>query len=440
LLAGGAGSTDEIAWAFRKLLEAAAVERPLVAVFDDIQWGEEAFLDLLEHVAYLAADAPILLVCMGRPELLDRRPGWAGVLRLEPLDPDETDQLIDARLDGQELEPGVRQRIRAASGGNPLFVEEMAAMLLESDSSSVDVPPTIQALIATRLDQLEPAERTVVERASVEGEIFHRSAVQALTPDESRLTMRLTSLVRKGLIRPDKGQLPGEDAFRFGHLLIRDVAYDALPKSGRADLHERFSSWLEDYGRALVELDEISGYHLEQAYRYRMALAPVDDHGRELARHAAERLGAAGRRALRRADAPAAVNLLSRARTLLDAGDRAQLQVLPDLADALEQAGELVEAQDALVAAIEVARATGDRRAEWRAVVKQTSLETYTNPERQPTERVKETIERAIAELDALSDDLGLAKAWSVLAEEQVGLSNSRRMFERALGHAQRDR
>ncbi len=286
----GAASTDELAWAFRKLLEAVAGEQPLVAVFDDIQWGEEAFLDLLEHVAYLASDAPILLLSMGRPDLLERRPGWGGVLRLQPLPAEDAERLIGARLGERELEPEVRERILATAGGNPLFVQEMVAMLQESGSGAVAVPPTIQALLAARLDQLDPAERTVLERAAVEGEIFHRGAVQALTPGESQLTTRLTSLVRKELVRPDKAQFPGEDAYRFRHLLIRDAAYDALAKATRAELHERFADWLEEHGRDLVELDELIGYHLEQAYRHRTELGHGDTQTLATGERAAERL------------------------------------------------------------------------------------------------------------------------------------------------------
>ena len=141
----------------------------------------------------------------------------------------------------------------------------------------VVVPPTLRALLAARLDQLEPAERSVLERGAIEGEIFHRGAVQALAPDETQVTPRLAALVRKELIRSDRPQLAGEDGFRFRHLLIRDAAYDALPKATRADLHERFACWLEEHGTELVELDEILGYHLEQACSYRAELGMPDD-------------------------------------------------------------------------------------------------------------------------------------------------------------------
>ena len=228
----GMSSPDEIAWAFRKLLEAVAAEGPLVAVFDDIQWAEDVLLDLIEHLAFLSTGVPILLLCMARPELLDRRSGWSGVVRLQPLSPEEAEQLMDAKVDGQELEGEMRERILRAAGGNPLFVEEMAAMV-QSSGDGVEVPPTLQALLAARLDQLDAPERSVLERGAVEGEVFHHGVVQALTPEEPRLTTQLTALVRKELIRPDRAMYAGDDAFRFRHLLMRDAAYDGSPE-GRA--------------------------------------------------------------------------------------------------------------------------------------------------------------------------------------------------------------
>ncbi|HLI77439.1 MAG TPA: adenylate/guanylate cyclase domain-containing protein, partial [Acidobacteriaceae bacterium] len=174
-----ATTADEIAWAFRLLLEQEAQSQPLVVVFDDIHWGEETFLDLIEHVADLAQDASILLLCMARPELLEKRPAWGGgkwnatTVLLEPLDAAETDELLDA-LGGVSDE--MRERIRQAAEGNPLFVEEMLALIRESGGEAIAVPPTIQALLAARLDQLAPEERTVLEYGAVEGRVFHRSA------------------------------------------------------------------------------------------------------------------------------------------------------------------------------------------------------------------------------------------------------------------------
>ena len=252
-------SAEEIGWAFRKLLDEHA---PLVVVFDDIQWGEETFLDLIEHVALLSSGAPLLLLCMARPELLDSRPTWPVTIRLEPLDSADAADLI-----GVDVPEELRARIATAAAGNPLFISEMLAMTQET-GANVEVPASLKALLAARLDQLDPAERRVLECGSVEGEIFHRGAVQALTPEEAQVTPRLAALVRRELIRSDRAQFVGEDGFRFRHLLIRDTAYDALPKGVRADLHQRFAAWLETHGQELVELEEIRGYHLEQAARY----------------------------------------------------------------------------------------------------------------------------------------------------------------------------
>jgi class 3 adenylate cyclase len=303
-----ATSAEEIAWAFRKLLEQQATERPLACVFDDIHWGEETFLDLIEHVALLSAGAPILLLCMARPELFDRRPSWPVTLRLKPLDEEDVGRMIEERVPAE-----LRERIIRAAGGNPLFVREMLAVAGEA-AGDVVVPPTLQALLAARLDQLETAERRVLERGAVEGEIFHRGAVQTLAPEEAQVTARLAALVRRELVRPNRAQIPGEDGFRFRNLLIRDAAYDALPKATRAELHERFAAWIEEHGADLVELDEILGYHLEQAVRYKVDLGQPDT---SLAERAGERLAAAGRRALSRGDDRAATALLERAVSLL---------------------------------------------------------------------------------------------------------------------------
>ena len=266
-----------------------------MTVFDDIQWGEEVFLDLLEPVALLSTGAPILLLCMARQELLDRRSGWGGVARLQPLSADEAHALMEARIGERELGAGVRERILRAAGGNSLFVEEMAAMVQAAGDGEVEVPPTLQALLTARLDQLDSPGRSVLERGSVEGELFHQGVVQALTSELPRLTSQLTALVRKELIRPDRPQFTGTDAFRFRHLLMRDAAYEGLPKAERAELHERFADWLAKHGAELVELDELLGYHLEQAYRYRRELEQPDPHGRALAARAGERLALAGR-------------------------------------------------------------------------------------------------------------------------------------------------
>ena len=396
-------------------------DQPLVVAIDDVHWGEQALLDLIEHVAVLSRDASMLLLCMARPELLDRRPAWAGgklnatTVLLEPLAAPETDRLID-NLAGARMDTELRSRIREAAEGNPLFVEEMVALLRESPAGEVVVPPTIQALLAARLDQLDPAERGVLECGSVEGRTFHSGAVHALAPNEQQLTARLTALVRKDLVRPDRAQIAGEDAFRFRHVLIRDAAYDALPKAIRAELHESLAGWLEDHGRDLVELDEILGYHLEQAHRYHGDLGPLTDEAGALGARAATHLALAGGKAHARGDAPAAVNLLTRAAAATPIGARSRLELLTELGQALSEAGDLPSAEAALNLAIETAEAAGDPALAARARVSRLYLDLLIDSALD-IDRFQRETEEMIEQLEQAGDELGLARAWMLMCE-----------------------
>ena len=394
-----ATSGDEIAWAFRKLLEEQA---PLVVVFDDIQWGDETFLDLAESTALLSAGAPLLLLCMARPELVERRPSWPAALRLEPLPAEQAEALI-----GDQVSAELRERIARAAGGNPLFISEMLAMA--AGNVDVEVPPTLKALLAARLDQLDEAERKVLERGAVEGEIFHRGAVQALAPEEAHVTTRLAGLVRRELIRPHRAQLAGDDGYRFRHLLIRDAAYDALPKAIRAELHARFAAWLDQHGQALVELDEIVGYHLEQATRYLIELGRPDP---ALSERAAARLAAAGRRAKDRLDDPAAFALLTRAVELLR-------PFRLDLALELEAAwaNASVDGRAAALAAdavAEHAEAAGDRSGAMLARAMAISWRTYSGERSAPDEQ-EELCRAALPVEEERGDPRRLALLWELL-------------------------
>jgi class 3 adenylate cyclase/tetratricopeptide (TPR) repeat protein len=414
---------DEIAWAFRKLLEAKAAQDPLLCLFDDIQWGEQTFLELIEHVADLSRGAPILLLCMARPELLDRRPTWAGgklnatTVSLEPLSEEETDELISGLLEGSALEEGLHARIRRAAGGNPLYLEEMLALVgRSSNGDEIEIPPTIQALLAARLDQLDPLERHVLERGSVEGEVFHRGGVAALVQDETSVDGRLVALVRKDLVRPELGQLAGEDGYRFRHLLIRDAAYEALPKATRAELHERFAAWLERRGAELVELDEIVGYHLEQAFRYRSELGPLTEGDRKTGQRAGTLLARSGRRALDRGDRRAAANMLERAAHLLPENAPEQLLVLIVLGRTLVEAGDDYRGARA---ALERAYggAEGLRREDLlvRAQTELSLLDQVTEPDFDPDEHEALAL-RAIEVLEREGDEEGLGRAWHAVA------------------------
>jgi class 3 adenylate cyclase/tetratricopeptide (TPR) repeat protein len=390
-LAADSAVPEETFWGIRRFLESLARDRPVTVVFDDIHWGEPTFLDLVEHLADLTRDAAILMCCLSRNELLDARPGWGGgkvnatTVLLEPLSEQQCDELIENLLGRAELNPEARDRIVDAAEGNPLFVEEMLSMLIDDgllhrddghwvaagDLGAITVPPSIQALLAARLDRLEREERAVVERASVVGRVFYRGAVSELSPEPARpgIAGHLRTLVRRELIRPHVAEFDDE-TYRFRHLLIRDAAYEAMPKEVRADLHERFAGWLEHVtGERLREYEEIVGYHVEQAFRYRSELGPIDDHGRELARRAGSFLGRAARRASARGDKSGSVNLLTRATDLLPREDPERIRLLPILAENLQETVELSHAGRVIDEAVELAKSTGDEVSEAHATI-----------------------------------------------------------------------
>jgi predicted ATPase/class 3 adenylate cyclase/DNA-binding winged helix-turn-helix (wHTH) protein len=391
------GTSEKIFWSVRRLFEAVARRHPLVVVFDDLQWAEPTFLDLVEHVADLSRDAPIVVLCMARPELLDTRPGWGGgklnatSILLEPLTEDETTELIANLLSVATLPHEMGARIAEATEGNPLFAEELLAMLIDEgllrrengnwtgadELADLPVPPTIHALLAARLEALPDDERALLAHASVEGTLFHRGALDELAPAslEPNVERSLTSLIRRDVIRPDRAGLGEDEAFRFRHMLIRDAAYRSLSKETRAQLHERFAAWLvRTAGSRLGEFEEIVGYHLERAYRLLGELGTLDTDAEELAARGAERLESAGRRALARSDYPGAVSLLERSAALFPDDHPRRVRLLPDLGAALIEAGRLADAHQVLADASRTAAMVHDECAAARALVQQEFL------------------------------------------------------------------
>jgi class 3 adenylate cyclase/tetratricopeptide (TPR) repeat protein len=425
-------SAEQIAWGFRQLLEERARETPLLCIFDDLQWAEETFLDLLEHLALLSRNAPILLLCMARPELSERRAGWPIAVRLQPLEADPVSELLP-----ETLPQDLREKIAYSAAGNPLFLIEMTALAREGEGE-LSVPASLRALLGARLDQLSLEERHLLQCASVEGEIFHRGSLLALCPEEVHLTPRLASLARKELIYPAGEQLPDEDAFRFRHILLRDAAYAALPKADRASLHERFAAWVEEQS---AEFDELLGYHLEQAVGYRDELGVLSEQDRVQAVRASGFLGSAGRRALSRGDMPAAVDLLSRAVALLPGGDERRLSLLPELGAALREAGELTRADEVLSEALLAGRHTANRRVELAALIERAALRLVSEPD---DDADLKDVGASIPALEEFRDDRALAAAWSLIGRRE-GLWKGRfargeAALERALTHARRMR
>jgi class 3 adenylate cyclase/tetratricopeptide (TPR) repeat protein len=454
---------QETYWAVRRFLERLAARGPLVVVFDDIHWGEATFLDLLDYLADWIQGAPVLIVCQARPELLDVRTDWmtakpnASAVTLGPLTETETDGLIRGLVGGTEVPVAARARITEVSEGNPLFVEETIRMLvddgvlrlldggwaLDDDLSTIAIPPTIHALLTARLDRLEPEQRTVTERASVVGRSFWWGAVSELSPPDIRpgIAGSLQSLVRKELIRPDRSEIRGQDAFRFTHILVRDAAYRGIPKARRAEMHERLADWLDVNTRDLAgEYEEIVGYHLEQAHRSLLDLGPGNDRTAALGERTAERLASAGERAFARGDMPAAVNLISRAVALLPSHHARRLELLPELAFALMEAGDFDRLLETAKEMEEAATATGDVGVQAHAIVIGLWIRLFTSPEGWAAEADREA-RRAIDLFGGLGDERGLARAWSLVG--LVGMLSARfapaeEAWERAIEHAQR--
>jgi class 3 adenylate cyclase len=434
-------SPPETQLAFRRLLEARAAERPQVVVIDDLQWAEPVFVDLVEHVADYSRDAPIFLLCVARTELLDVRPDWGGgkvnaaSLLLEPLGAEECAELME-RLEAP-LDPDLRERITAASAGNPLYVEEMLAMVREhGGNEEVVVPPTIHALLQARIDSLDGDVRVVMERGSVEGEVFHRGSVAVLAPDPLRSDVgtHLATLVRKELIRSTAPTFPADEGFRFRHLLIRDAAYESLPKATRAELHERFADWLATH--QLVERDEIVGYHLEQAHRYRAELDPGDPALEELGHRAADHLGTAGRGAMDRGDWGAARGLLRRAHGLLPEGSDERAALGPDFALTLQEVGDNEQA----VAVATEAAAARDPLIRARGMIARADAAGFGGYDASSEDHQAYAAE-ALEVLEAAGDDLGLAQYWRVRGYQHWGVlqaARARENWERALEHAVR--
>jgi class 3 adenylate cyclase/tetratricopeptide (TPR) repeat protein len=407
----GGGSPDETAWAFRRLFETLAANRPLVVVLDDIHWADITLLDLIEYLTASSSGVGIFILCTARPDLFDVRPTWAtpragaALVMLERLDQDDSHQLIDALA--HELVPALRERVIATAEGNPLFVEQLLAHFAH-DVNADDVPATIQSLLAARIDRLEPEERAVVQHGSVEGRLFHRGAVRELLDDGAgSVGGTLVALVRKEFVRHDRSLFPGDDAFRFNHVLIADVAYASMPKELRSRLHVRLADWLEAQGTNLAGHDEIVGYHLEQAYRLAVELGRSND---ELALRAGRLLRHAGNAALDRGEATSAVSLLARAESLLAHAPAERVRLLPDLARALQDSGSLPAAAELFAEAIRLADAVGDRHAEVRAEVGRGRLSHMLGTA--DAGELRAIAERAIAAFD---EDADLADAWQLM-------------------------
>jgi class 3 adenylate cyclase/tetratricopeptide (TPR) repeat protein len=427
----------ELFWGIRRFFEILAKD-PVVVLFDDIHWAEPTFLDLIDHLND-GTGTPLLIVCTARHELLEEHadwgegPGYARIV-LQPLSEADAGRVIEHLLGQAGLADDVRRRVVAASEGNPLFVEQLLSMLIDSgrlverdghwvatsNLANLAIPPSIHALLAARLDALPAEERAVVEPASVIGLSFPQDAVEALVTDEVRddVPVHLVGLTRKQLVvPPEEGPADDDAAYRFHHLLIRDAAYQGLLKRARAQLHERFVSWADvvnaERGR-VTEFEEILGYHLEQAYRYRTELGPLDERAVDLGIRASRRLGSAGERALERGDMPAAAGLLGRAAATLPADDDALPWLLIRCGEARLELGEFDEAARRYDEVIDLAGRRSDAALQATARVERLRLSYMTDSAGADAD-VSTQVRAAIPILETAGADAGLARAWRLL-------------------------
>jgi tetratricopeptide (TPR) repeat protein len=404
----------------------------VIAIVEDTHWADTALLDLLEHVATWTRGAPLLLIVVGRPELLEARSGWGGgrfdatTLALQPLSDEQSGDLLGHLSGDVGFAPATRARLLEAAEGNPLFLEEVLAMVSEAgdeeeaprDLVDVPIPPTVQAILEARLDRLPPDSRRILERAAVVGKEFTDEDLRSITPDEEQgsLAGELDQLVTRDLIALERVSSGGR-TYAFRHILIRDVAEAGASKRVRARDHERFGRELERRaGERLAEVHEIVGYHLETAYRYRAELGLSPEGLPDLAESAAAHLFAAGVRAYARADA-AAMSLFGRALDLTPEGsphapERWRLQGL-----ALLDGGRAGDAEGAFASGLAAAEAIGDERGAWRIRVEQADLWNHARPESFGAAQLEAVARTAIAALEADGDVAGLARAERMLGE-----------------------
>jgi tetratricopeptide (TPR) repeat protein len=334
-------SLQETLWAARRLFEIVAADLPLVVVLDDLQWAESSILELIEYVATFSRNAPLLMLCLARPELLDHHPGWPGsgsTLTLRPLTQADMRSMLASTAAGLSDEQAAR--LLDLAGGNPLFVEEGAAALIESADRVL--PSTVQGVVESRFENLPKREQSVARIASVVDDDFTVRTIAVISGQhEADVSEALDSLLARGIVTRKNG------AMAFKHVVLQQAAYNRLPLGPRADLHETYAALLLE--QSAERRDDVTvGRHLEAAHRTRVELDPTDRKLSELGERAGKLLAGAGRSSLAHGDVSAAASLLRRGLALLPPEHETRARLVIDLVHALTDAGRLNEANKAL--------------------------------------------------------------------------------------------
>ena len=356
----GGGERDEAFAAWRRFLEALAEQRPLVLVFEDLHFADDALLDFVDHLADWAGGVPLLLVATARPELLARRPSWGGgkpnavTTSLAPLSDGETAQLVHALLDRSVVEAGLQQTLLERAGGNPLYAEEFAR-LVAAGREPAELPETVQGIVAARLDLLPDEEKRLLHDASVVGKVFWLGTLASMGGGERwALEQRLHALERKEFVRRERApSVAGEAEYAFRHILVRDVAYGQIPRAERTERHRLAAEWIESLGRP-EDHAEMLAHHYLSALELAAATGTETAHFVDRARVA---LREAGDRALALYAYPSALRFYERATELWPGDDPGLPELLFSFGRALTNAGDeredgmLERARDALIAA-----------------------------------------------------------------------------------------
>jgi class 3 adenylate cyclase/tetratricopeptide (TPR) repeat protein len=451
--AAGSVEREESFTAWRRFLEALASERPLVLVFEDLHWGDASMLEFVEHLVDWSADVPLLVLCLARPELYERRPGWGGgkrnstTIALSPLTTEETAQLISALLSQAMLPAETQRALIERAGGNPLYTEEFVRMLFDrrilerrgrivrvASGVEIPVPDNVQALIAARLDTLPSGRKALLHDAAVVGKVFWSGAVSFIGGLQVKeVEEGLHELARKELVRPARStSVKNQAEYSFWHLLVRDVAYGQIPRAARARKHRAAAEWIEETaGDRITDHAELLAHHDVQALELARA-AGADGPIEELEDRARRSLVLAGDRAMQ-LDVGMAESYFRKALELFPADHPGRASALTKAAEAAFLSGRFAEAERDYERVIAGLRTRGDALGVGAAMVSLSFVHGF----RGKTAQARELLRQVVDLLEGEPPGPELAKAYGHIARDMMLLGRSRDCLEwseKALG------